>query len=262
MLAILFSLPGCIIDENYEIHSLYWVEVGYVGYEMANEYEKNADNETISETLHELVVDFSETYPYDDSLSIEYFWMDPGDGTEIIIVNANDNNIINYTYTGYGAFLYNEGFIDNEGNEYTMWTNGSDRAPSIRSGEFVFSQSGAQELANLYIDAPHPFSQGPPERMHIESEITNSFDFPFTSTDITWTLIGPNGDQLATHTETIAFLESYTWDFWIEENVPLGAMEIIIESSENTSISQNTNVRMGYSGFPCSGVGPKECNRF
>ena len=54
--------------------------------------------------------------------------------------DASETSVLTYDgFVGYGAFYYNHGFIDSQGDEYMMWLNGTDRAPALRTGVFTLA---------------------------------------------------------------------------------------------------------------------------
>ena len=262
LVTVVVPVPGCTQMKDYTaVFEKYDFEYSSSGHQMMNVYEKNADNETVSSTTHVYELDFTAMTPRSEQYWIETFWMDPGDGSPLLTWDASDTSILSYDgYTGYGAFRENHGFIDSQGDEYMQWFNGSDRAPSHRSGTFLLTQTATKPPANLYVDAPHPTSLGPPERIMLTSEITNALDFIPQSTEITWTLVGPNGEVLGTHTEEIGILSSYTWEFYMDEDVPFGPLELQIESSVDTNINQDTEIKMSYNGFTCYAKKSNECS--
>ena len=243
-----FLLAGCIGVDGFEeweqdIYAVY----GIGGGEVTHHFEKDENNQTV-ETLTELEIE----YTPESMVGAEFveFWLLPGNNSERLSINPNEGNTISHMYSGYGAFMAEFGVIDSLGNEDSFPYSPYDWPAIIRSANFYLNQTQASEPANLFVDAPNPNSVGSAERMAVESTIGNSWALPFTSgpTDITWTLIDPDGNTHLTHTESIEVGDDYTWEAYLE--VPMrGAWQLIIDSSEDVDINQETRIRMDYSGY-------------
>ena len=238
-------LAGCIgFAEGYGS-----IEPGYGlgNWEIPHYFEKDENNETEA-TLTELELRF---FPEStiNATFVEY-WLNPGDGSEIKRVDPQETSVISHQYTGYGAFMAEYGVVDSEGNQDGMPYTIYDWPALIRSGVFYLNQSSVDELADLYIDPPHPESVGSAERIIIRSTVGNSWALPFTSepTDITWNLIDPDGTVVAQHTESLDVGDEYEWEFYFEEP-QRGAWMLTIDSSADVNLDQTTYFRMGYSGF-------------
>ena len=99
----------------------------------------------------------------------------------------------------------------------------------------------------------------------VTSEITNALDFIPQSTEITLVLAPCSLGQTVKFSAIIrkksVFNSSYTWEFLLDEEVPFGAVELLIESSVETNINQNTEVRMSYNGFTCYATLSNDCNQ-
>jgi len=220
---------------------------GLSGWEMTHHFEKDENNQTV-ETLTELEIEFN-AYSNINATFVE-FWLMPGDGSDTKRVDPQETKYIQHQYTGYGAFMNEYGVIDSEGNEDKMPYSKYDWPALIRSGNFYLNQSSASQPADLYIDAPHPNSVGSAEWIGVESTIGNSWALPFTSepTDITWSLIDPDGTVVDQHTETLDVGDDYTWESYLE-SPKRGAWLLTVESSADVNIDQTTLVRMSYAGF-------------
>ena len=111
VVAVLLLVPGCTEMKDYTaVYEKYDLEYTSSGYQMANTYEKNANNETVSMTTHVVEIDFSATTPRSDQYWIETFWMDPGDGSPMLTWDASETSVLTYDgFVGYGAFYYNHG---------------------------------------------------------------------------------------------------------------------------------------------------------
>ncbi len=262
LVTVVVLVPGCTQMKDYTaVFEKYDFEYSSSGHQMMNVYEKNADNETVSSTTHVYELDFTAMTPRSEQYWIETFWMDPGDGSPLLTWDASDTSILSYDgYTGYGAFRENHGFIDSQG---TNTCNGSTGA-TVRHLIAVGPSCSRKQQRNLLptcmltlLTRPASVLQ---KRIMLTSEITNALDFIPQSTEITWTLVGPNGEVLGTHTEEIGVLSSYTWEFYMDEDVPFGPLELQIESSVDTNINQDTEIKMSYNGFTCYAKKSNECS--
>ena len=248
LIVINIFMAGCIGLGDFEeweenIYPMY----GMTGWEMVHHFEKDENNQT-TETLTELEIEYNPESAVDAEF-VE-FWLIPGDNSERLSIDPKQGNTIPYMYSGYGAFMAEFGVVDSLGNEDTIPYTKYDWPAVIRSAQFYLNQTQASEPADLFVDAPNPNSVGSPERIIVESTIGNSFALPFTSepTDITWSLIDPEGNVIETHTETIDVGDEYTWEFYLE--FPMrGDWQLTIGSSADVNINQTTKIRMGYSGF-------------
>ncbi len=239
-------LTGCVgINEPPEptIGTIF----GLDGADWANHFEKDENNQTEAH-LKQLSIEFDSKSLINKTI-VEY-WLDPGDGSETIRIDATQGNVINYTYTGYGAFMARFGAVDDAGNTDTMPRSVYDWPALLRHGEYFLNETFVDQPSNLYIDSPNPNSVGSPERISIESRIANLWGWPIISesVDITWLLIGPDGEEVASHTETIQGGNDFTWEFNLE-NPERGSWELIIDSSVDSSLNQETFFRLGYGGF-------------
>jgi len=167
---------------------------------------------------------------------------------------------------GYGAFNLRYGMVLNTGDVYRsnhVGQNNSfdDFAPFIRSAWFEFEENRVTEFAQLYVDGPHEASLGPPERIRIESTVSNVVDLQFDPVDVTWSMYGPDGNLLLNHTETVGYGDSFTWEWGISENLPFGDMTMVIEGDGSSTLSHNTRLKISYSGFICHSDTSRFCPR-
>lgn len=249
-------VPGDFSDDIFYDTEQFWLEYGVDNWEMANEYVKNPNNETTSETVYELDVDFSGSESYNPEIWIDHLWLAPNDGSTAQVVDANNSRNLLYTPQGYGAFNLRFGMVLNTGDVYRHQSIGQnnsfdDFAPFIRSAWFEFEENRVTEFAQLYVDGPHEASLGPPEHILIESTVSNVVDLQFDPVDVTWSMYGPNGTLLLNHTETVGYGDSFTWEWWIEENIPFGDIIMVIEGDGSSTLSHSTRLKMSYSGFMC-----------
>ena len=82
-------VPGDFSDDIFYDTEQFWLEYGVDNWEMANEYVKNPNNETTSETVYELDVDFSGSESYNPEVWIDHLWIAPNDGSPAQVVDAN-----------------------------------------------------------------------------------------------------------------------------------------------------------------------------
>ncbi|MBT3540829.1 MAG: hypothetical protein HN489_06815 [Opitutae bacterium] len=181
-------------------------------------------------------------------------------------MDANTSQNLLYMPQGYGAFNLRYGMVLNTGDVYRsnpVGQNNSfdDFAPFIRSAWFEFEENRVTEFAQLYVDGPHEASLGPPERILIESTVSNVVDLQFDPVDVTWSMYGPDGNLLLNHTETVGYGDSFTWEWGISENLPFGDMTMVIEGDGSSTLSHNTRLKISYSGFICHSDTSRFCPR-
>jgi len=269
---LLMPMNGCLMvsddfpNDIFFDTEQFWLEYGVDNWEMPNEYVKNSNNETTSATLHELDIDFSGSESYNPDVWIDHFWIAPNDGSPAQVVDANTSQNLLYMPQGYGAFNLRYGMVLNTGDVYRsnhVGQNNSfdDFAPFIRSAWFEFEENRVTEFAQLYVDGPHEASLGPPERIRIESTVSNVVDLQFDPVDVTWSMYGPDGNLLLNHTETVGYGDSFTWEWGISENLPFGDMTMVIEGDGSSTLSHNTRLKISYSGFICHSDTSRFCPR-
>lgn len=271
-LILLMSFPGCLMvpsdfaDDIFYDTDQFWLNYSLANWEMANEYVKNPNNETTSETLHELEVNFSASTSYVPEIWIDHFWIAHNDVSYSNVVEADENQSMFYTPPGYGAFDLRFGMVLN--TESVYWQghpleNNSlaDYAPFIRSAWFEFEENRATEFSELYVDGPHESSLGPPEAIIVESTVSNVIDLGFESVDVTWSIYGPGNELMMNHTETIGYRDSFTLDLFIDENIPFGDIIMEIEGDGEATLSHSTRLKMSYSGFLCDSETSRNCPR-
>ena len=236
---------GCIGVDPDEYPIL--VGMGLGGWEVTNHFEKDSDNNT-EENLGELNLRFMAESTINATI-VEY-WFEPGDGSEIKHLLASEGDTISHTYSGYGAFMSKWGVIDSEGNEDVFPYSIHDSPALIRHAAYYMNESSVDEPADIFIDPPNPNSVGSPEYFHIESRIANIWGWPLLSepVDITWELINPNGEVVETHTETIQGGDDYTWELY-HYGPERGSWSLVVESSGDVSLNQDTTFRVRYDGF-------------
>ena len=259
-------VPGDFPNDIFYDSEQFGLEYGIDNWEMANEYVKNPNNETTSATLHELDIDFSGSESYNPDIWIDHLWIAPNDGSPAQVVDANTSRNLLYTPQGYGAFNLRYGMVLNTGDVYRsnpVGQNNSfdDFAPFIRSAWFEFEESRVTEFAQLYVDGPHEESLGPPEGIRIESTVSNVVDLQFDPVDVTWSMYGPNGNLLLNHTESVGYGDSFTWEWWFDENLPFGDMTMVIEGDGSSTLSHTTRLKISYSGFMCHSATSRICPR-
>ena len=78
VVAVLLLVPGCTEMKDYTaVYEKYDLEYTSSGYQMANTYEKNANNETVSMTTHVVEIDFSATHLAAISIGLRRFGWTP-----------------------------------------------------------------------------------------------------------------------------------------------------------------------------------------
>ena len=272
VVVLLMPMSGCIMtadnfaDDIFFDTDQFWLAYGLDNWEMANEYVKNADNETTSTTVHELNIDFSDTQSYNPDVWVDHFWVAPNDGSPAQVVDANASQNVLYTPQGYGAFNLRFGMVLNTGAVYwhgAPLPNNSleDFAPFIRSAWFEFEENRETAFAELYVDGPHEASLGPPRAIVIESTVSNVADLQFDPVDVTWSIYGPDGALLLNHSATVEYGDSVTWEGYVDEDVPFGDVTVVIEGDGSATMSHETRIKMSYSGFMCHSDTSRPCPR-
>ena len=161
---------------------------------------------TLSQSGVELSFDFARVTS--KSGNMKTFSYDPGDdadGANIEEVNANEQAEITYTYQTHGMFSAILTAIDESDNVDTITLQ-------IRiDKEFQWTQTNTNNPAQMLIPTTPDCDCPVPEKIDIDSTITNRNSIPPTQNTYTWHLSNPDGEEEAFHTEQIGDGDDGSW---------------------------------------------------
>ncbi len=194
LLALTSSLAGCTSDND--THSDITVDLK-IGMTNTTWELQRAGGTVISNESGEIWFDLSRSESKNSGIS--KFRFDFGDGSEII---EGENGNISHEFEGHGLFLVIMTVFDGTGEE--------GHAKSMVRIEHKVRQSDSSNgnPPNIIVYTGSKHSQKKPERIHIESEVTNteqgtsviSLGGPI---DVTWTLNDNDGNKLGQKSATI-----------------------------------------------------------
>ncbi|HJM67217.1 MAG TPA: hypothetical protein QF555_06700 [Candidatus Thalassarchaeaceae archaeon] len=247
ILAFCFILSGCI--GGGENTSDIEISVDIQGSPGNTHYIKDSNNGT---SIEEVEVNFDFTGTESSGGAITEFWLEPGDGSQRISVNAAETKSLMKAYESYGVFVAKAGANDSgENSQYSEI--------SIKlAGVFHLNETsptGVDNPANLHIDAMNSESTQNPSSLEITSTITNVENLailpPPDDVEITWQLFDPTGELIASHTQVISDGESYTWTHNVDDistyNQEDGGWELIIEDAvDEENVNQQTTALVSF----------------
>jgi hypothetical protein len=126
----------------------------------------NSQNQTQSLDEAEFTFDFNETYSEEGDIST--FWVDPGNGGQVIEVNAADMSTVTVSYDKHGIYRAILGANDSEGN--------SGEVEVFLRVEYELHYDNTQETDNPYpvwFDTSPGSEEASPRRVDLISNATN-----------------------------------------------------------------------------------------
>ena len=245
ILASCFIFSGCIGEG--EATSDIEVSVDMQGSPGNTHYVKDSNNGT---SIEETEVNFDFTGTESSGGALTEYWLEPGDGSQRISVNAAESKSLMRAYDSYGVFLAKAGANDTGDN------SAYEEITIELSGVFHLNETsptGVDEPADLHIDAMSSESIQNPSSLEITSTVTNVENFgqfpPPDDVEITWQLFDPTGELIASHTQVIGDGESYTWTYNVEDmsSYDQGGWELVIEDSvDNENVNQETTALVSF----------------
>ena len=243
LLVILLSVPlvGCLGSEGEpENENPITMNVHYDA--TAGMIEQRIQNgATISTTGVELSFDFARVTS--KAGVMKSFTYDPGDdddGSNSMTVNANDQAEITYTYLTHGLFTAVLTAVDESDNARSMEVH-------IRiDKETIWTQTNTDAPSNMPVSTMPDCECAAPEKISLDSTITNGGGFVGAQVTVSWHLINPDSVEEAAHTEQIGNGQNASWSH-SEYNIAKGdwSLEVTIDAG-NDSIDISHRVMVLY----------------
>ncbi|HJM55300.1 MAG TPA: hypothetical protein QGI72_03540 [Poseidonia sp.] len=239
MLALLMTcaLSGCLgSSEEGEEENPINMEVYYDETSGANE-EVIQNGAVLSQSGVELSFDFARVTSKAGSMkTFSYNPGDDDDGSNTVVVNANDQAEISYTYQTHGMFSAVLTAIDESDNTATITLQ-------IRIDKQIQWTQTNTDSPNPMAIATTPDCDCPkPEKISIDSTITNRNSVvpnAGATITVTWHLNNPEGEEEAFHTEQIGDGQDASWTH-SQYNIEGGdwTLEVTIDTgNENIDIA-------------------------
>lgn len=243
LLAILLSTPlaGCLGSEDgsgnenpIRMNVHYDTTAGMVEQRIQN-------GATLSTTGVELSFDFARVTSMAGTMKT--FTYDPGDdddGSNAVTVNANEQAEITYTYLTHGMFTAVLTAVDESDNV------GSIELQIRIDKETIWTQTNTDAPANMPVSTMPDCECPAPEKISLESTITNPNDLFQSQVTVSWHLMNPESVSEASHTEQIGNGQEAAWSH-SEYNIVKGdwSLDVTIDSG-NDSVDVNHRVQVLY----------------
>jgi hypothetical protein len=209
ILLVSCSLSGCLGDsEDAGTKNPISMEVYYDATSGTIE-EVIQNGAVLSQSGVELSFDFARVAS--NAGNMKSFSYDPGDdddGSNTVVVDANDQAEISYTYQTHGMFTAILTAIDESDNTATLTLE-------IRIDKQIqWTQTNTENPNPMLIPTTPDCDCPMPEKIDIASTITNRDSFPpgaGATVTVTWHLNDPDGEEQAFHTEQIGDGQDASW---------------------------------------------------
>lgn len=183
--------------------------------------------------------DFSETFS--GAGGIATYWVEPGDGSAWIEVDPADDDSISHDYTQHGVYAARAGANDTEGNSnseaFTLFIDqrvSMSQTNTANPGDFWFDTTPGSEE----VDSAKSFE--------IQSIVENPAQLVFAdSSEVTWTLFDPAGEEVSTYTATLDDGDTVTWDYTHEAKPMRGGwmLQIAVNGDDNVNVDNSVLIR-------------------
>ena len=182
----------------------------------------------------ELSFDFADSTS--DDGSITKIMLDPDDGSSPVEADPSDDAVISYTWMTHGVFEITLSAEDDEGNLHSMEVK-------IRIDMHIVWTESNTASSSMSFDATPDCEDGEPlpDRITISSTADNPNNGFFGgggNSDVTWALINPSDEEIASNSGTVGEGQAQTWDYTSRDTVE-GIWKLNVEVAEN---GDNVNV--------------------
>ena len=199
----------------------------------------------------ELSFDFADSTSEDGSIT--KIMLDPDDGSDPIEADPSDNAVISYTWMTHGVFEITLSAEDDEGNSHSIEV-------SVRIDmHIVWTESNTASSA-MSFDVTPDCEDGEPlaDRITISSTVENPGGFPIQggNSDVTWSLLNPSDEEIASNSGTLGGGTSETWDYTTRDTVE-GFWKLNIEVTNGDDVNVNNDVTIAYPEGSEDAVNPR-----
>ena len=246
------SLAGCFGDDDSSMEE-YTGPIDLVVYydatsgQIKQSWNGNTPTQNDGVTL---TFDFASTSS--SAGDIVTLFIEPDDGSDRVEQAASDSGDVSYTWMTHGLFNVGLGAIDADGNERYIVIKVRIDIDIVRTD----SPSGSHTMT---FDATTDCSDGDPEpnRLSVSSEATNSGGFLGSgNSDVTWTLIDGDGNEVDSGQGNLGNQQSQTWDSTTMNVIP-GDWTLSVEVTQGDDVSLSNEVTITYVEGSESGINPR-----
>ena len=189
----------------------------------------------------ELSFDFADSTSEDGAIT--KIMLDPDDGSDPVEGDPSDNAVISYTWMTHGVFEITLSAEDDEGNSHSIEVK-------IRIDmHIVWTESNTASSAMSFDATPDCEDGEPlPDRITVSSTADNPSDGWLTggsNSDVTWALINPTDEEIASNSGTVGEGQSQTWDYTTRDTVE-GMWKLNIEVTNGDNVNVNNDVTIAY----------------
>ena len=200
----------------------------------------------------ELSFDFADSTS--DDGAIAKIMLDPDDGSDPVEADPADGAVISYTWMTHGVFGVTLSAEDDEGNSHSIEVK-------VRIDMHTVWTESTTTSSTMSFDATPDCEDGEPlpDRITISSTADNPNNgfFGGANSDVTWTLINPSDEEIASNSGTVGEGQSQTWDY-TSRDIAEGVWKLNVEVAENgDDVNVNNDVTIAYAEGTEDPVNPR-----
>ncbi len=235
------SVAGCLGGEDEKPPSkvhLVWGAETTAG-TVYHTYAPNSQNQTQDLVSAEFTFDFNETYSEEGD--IDKFWVDPGNGGQVVEVSASDMSTVTISYDQHGIYRAVLGANDTNGN--------SDTVEVLLRVEYHISYDNQNEgdPYPIWFDCAPGSQEASPSRVDLLSNVTNpTSPLPFSGgpSTVTWVVRDPSDAEIESSTKEIQ--DGASDQFGWGENDPLAGGWRLDIDVDGDNVNTETNIEITY----------------
>ncbi len=201
----------------------------------------------------ELSFDFADSTSEDGAIT--KIMLDPDDGSTPVEGDPSDNAVISYTWMTHGVFEVSLTAEDEEGNSHSIEV-------SVRIDMHIVWSDSNTASSSMSFDATPDCEDGDPlpDRITISSTADNPNNGFFGgggNSDVTWALINPSDEEIASNSGTVGEGQEQTWDYTSRDTVE-GIWKLNVEVAENgDNVNVENDVTIAYAEGSEDPVNPR-----
>jgi hypothetical protein len=238
LLLLLTPFAGCLGGDDEvipsKVHVIWGADAtaGTVLHVMA----PNSQNQTQEHVSADFTFDFNASYSEEGDISI--FWVDPGNGDDVVEVNAADMSVVTISYDSHGIYRAILGANDSNGN--------SGQVEVLLRVEYEIHYNNTQTTSNPYpvwFDTAPGSQEASPKRVELLSNVTNPnsgvpFVNPGGESTVTWSVLDPTDSEDDAKTSAVPEGEEDQYAWGKNDPLPGGwRMDIDVEGDDITTIT-------------------------
>jgi hypothetical protein len=243
LLMLTMSLSGCFGGDDsgpgeysgpIELVVYYDATSGQI--EQAWSNDQNTQNDGVT-----LTFDFASTKS--SGADIAKFYLVPDDGSNTVEKLASEGAELTYTWLTHGLFDVDLGAIDEDGNEHNITIH-------VRVDMHIVWSDSNTASSSMTFDATPDCEDGDPipDRITLESSAENTggnIIFGGGSSEVTWSLNEPGGNETASDSGTIGDGQTETWAYTTRA-VVAGVWTLGIEVTQGDNVNVSNDIIIGY----------------